>query len=98
MFGKRIQYLQGQYLKISAKSPGICSSQTPCQLQCESGNKQQKVYQKREKCQRGRELSQYPKIPKISPGAYIFQRPFLRGLYSEGLMYGGKFAFKNRLS
>ena len=39
----------------------------------------------------------YRKIPKISPGAYIFQRPFLRGLYSERLMYGGKFAFKNRL-
>ena len=44
------------------------------------------------------------KIPKISPGAYIFQRPFLRGLfwgggglYSEGVMYGGKFAFQNRL-
>lgn len=62
MFGKRIQYLQGQDLKISAKSPGICSSQTPCQLQCESDNKQQKVYQKKkEKCQRGRELSQYNK-------------------------------------
>ena len=39
----------------------------------------------------------YRKIPKISPGTYIFQRPFLRGLYSEGLMYGGKFAFQNRL-
>ena len=26
----------------------------------------------------------YRKIPKISPGVYIFQRPFLRGLYSEG--------------
>ena len=26
---------------------------------------------------------QYRKIPKISPGAYIFQRPFLRGLYTE---------------
>ena len=39
----------------------------------------------------------YRKIRKISPGAYIFQRPFLRGLYSEGLMYGGKFAFQNRL-
>ena len=24
------------------------------------------------------------KIPKISPGAQIFQRPFLRGLYTEG--------------
>ena len=42
-------------------------------------------------------LLKYSKIPKISPGAYIFQRPFLRGLYSEGLMYGGKFAFQNRL-
>ena len=27
---------------------------------------------------------QYRKIPKISPGAYIFQRPFLRGLFLEG--------------
>ena len=24
------------------------------------------------------------KIPKLSPGAYIFQRPFLRGLSTEG--------------
>ena len=39
----------------------------------------------------------YRKIPKISPGAYIFQRPFLRGLFSEGIIYGGKFAFQNRL-
>ena len=30
----------------------------------------------------------YRKIPKINPGAYIFQRPFLRGLYSERLIYG----------
>ena len=30
----------------------------------------------------------YRKIPKISPGACIFQRPFLRGLFLEGLMYG----------
>ena len=44
---------------------------------------------------KGREL-RYRKIQKISPGAYIFQRPFLRGLYSEG-MYGGKFAFQSRL-
>ena len=28
--------------------------------------------------------SRYRKIPKISPGAYILQRPFLRGLYTEG--------------
>ena len=39
----------------------------------------------------------YRKIPKISPEANIFQRPFLRGLYSEGLICGGKFAFQNRL-
>ena len=39
----------------------------------------------------------YRKIPKISPGAYIFLRPFLRGLFLEGLIYGGKFAFQNRL-
>ena len=39
----------------------------------------------------------YRKIPKISPGAYIFQRPFLRGLFFEGLIYGGKFAFQNWL-
>ena len=26
----------------------------------------------------------YRKIPKISPRAYIFQRPFLRGLSTEG--------------
>ena len=33
------------------------------------------------------------------PGAYIFQRHFLtRGLYSEGLNYGGRFAFQNRLA
>ena len=37
------------------------------------------------------------KIPKISPGAYIFQRLFLRGLFLEGLIYGGKFVFRNRL-
>ena len=37
----------------------------------------------------------YRKIPKISPGAHIFQRAFLRGLILEGLMYGGKFASKS---
>ena len=35
----------------------------------------------------------YRKLRKIFPGAYIFQRHFLRGLYLEGLIYGGKFAF-----
>ena len=29
----------------------------------------------------------YRKIPKTSPGAYIFQRPFLRGLFLEGLIF-----------
>ena len=33
----------------------------------------------------------------VKSEAYIFQRPFLRGLYSEGRMYGGKVAFQNRL-
>ena len=31
------------------------------------------------------------KIPKISPGAYIFQSPFLRGLFLEGLIFGGAY-------
>ena len=35
----------------------------------------------------------YRKVPKISPRAYIFQRPFLRSLFLEGLIFGGKFAF-----
>ena len=39
----------------------------------------------------------YRKILKISPGAYIFHRPFLRGLFLEGLIYGGKFAFQIRM-
>ena len=39
----------------------------------------------------------YRKISKISPGAYIFQRAFLRGLFFEGLIFGGKFAFQNQL-
>ena len=29
-------------------------------------------------------FAHYRKIPKISPGAYIFQRPFLRGLSTDG--------------
>ena len=44
-----------------------------------------------------RQQRKYRKIPKISLGAYIFQRFFLRGFYSERFMYGGKSAFKNRL-
>ena len=34
------------------------------------------------------------KIPKISPNAYIFQRPFLRGLLLEGLMFGGAYLLR----
>ena len=41
-------------------------------------------------------MDNYSKIPNISPGAYIFQRLFLRGLFLEGLIYGGKFAFQKR--
>ena len=33
----------------------------------------------------------YSKNPKISPGAYIFQRPLLRGLFLEGLIFGGAY-------
>ena len=33
----------------------------------------------------------YRKIPKITPGTYIFQRPFLRGLFLEGLIFGGAY-------
>ena len=33
--------------------------------------------------------TKYRKIPKISPGAYICQRPFLRGLFLEGLISEG---------
>ena len=33
--------------------------------------------------------SSYRNIPKISPRAYIFQGPFLRGLYLEGLCTDG---------
>ena len=34
--------------------------------------------------------SHYRKIPKIRPGAYIFQRSFLRGLFLEGPIFGGR--------
>jgi len=33
----------------------------------------------------------YRKIPKIRRRAYIFQRPFLRGLFLEGLIFGGNY-------
>ena len=36
-------------------------------------------------------ILRYRKIPKISPAAYIFQRPFLRGLFLEGPIFGGAY-------
>ena len=48
------------------------------------------------KTKTGRKLT-YRKIPKKSPKAYIFQRPFLRDLFLEGFIYGRKIAFQNRL-
>ena len=35
----------------------------------------------------------YRKIPKIRTGTYIFQRPFLRGLFLEGLISGGDYYY-----
>ena len=37
----------------------------------------------------------YREIAKISPGLIFFKGLFWRGLYSEGLIYGGKFVFQN---
>ena len=34
------------------------------------------------------------KIPKISPGAYIFQRPFLRGLFLERPIFRGAYVWR----
>ena len=31
---------------------------------------------------------------QISPGAYIFQRPFLRGLFLEGLIFWGAYVWR----
>ena len=36
----------------------------------------------------------YRKILKISPRAYIFQRPFLRGLFLEGLIFEGAYVWR----
>ena len=38
-----------------------------------------------------KETRKYRKIPKISLGAYVFQRLFLRGLFIEGLIFGGAY-------
>ena len=42
-------------------------------------------------------MCSYRKIPKIRPGAYIFQRPFLRGLFLEGLIFGGAYIQEGNL-
>ena len=42
-------------------------------------------------------ILRYRKIPKIGPGAYIFQRPFLRGLFLEGLIFGGALSTEGNL-
>ena len=40
-------------------------------------------------------LANYRKIPKISPGAYIFQRPFFEGfIFWRGLSMEGNLRFK----
>ena len=39
----------------------------------------------------------YRKIPKISLGAYIFQRPFSMGLFLEGLIFGGAYLRRQNL-
>ena len=33
----------------------------------------------------------YRKIPNISPGTYVFRRPFMRGLFLEGLLFSGAY-------
>ena len=48
-------------------------------------------------CRQSLKKSQVCRDSNPDPGAYFFQRPFLRGLYWEGLIYKGKFAFPNRL-
>ena len=33
-------------------------------------------------------------VNSVSPGTYIFQRPFLRGLFLEGLIFGGVYLWR----
>ena len=49
-----------------------------------STKSKEKVTRINQKVNKEKMLCIYRKIPKISAGAYIFQRPFLRGLYTEG--------------
>ena len=44
-----------------------------------------------------RQLLEYRKIPIISPGLIFVQKAFLLGLFSEGLIIGRNFAFRNGL-
>ena len=39
-------------------------------------------------------IIEYCKILKISPGAYIFQTPFLRGLFLEELIFGEAYLWR----
>ena len=39
----------------------------------------------------------YRRIPKISPRGYIFQMPFLRGLFLEGLIFGGAYLQRSEI-
>ena len=36
----------------------------------------------------------FASLVNISPGAYIFQRPFLRGIFLEGLIFGGVYLWR----
>ena len=42
-------------------------------------------------------LSYHRKIPVIRPGLIFVQKAFFLGLFSEGLITGGNFAFQNGL-
>ena len=44
-----------------------------------------------------RQLLEYRKIPIISPGLIFVQKAFLLGLFSEELIIGRNFAFRNGL-
>ena len=39
-------------------------------------------------------MNEYRKFPNISPGAYNFQRPFLRVLFLEGLIIGEAYLWR----
>ena len=42
----------------------------------------------------GPQFLSYRKIPKINPGAYIFQRPYSGGLFLEGLIFEGAYIWR----